>query len=106
MDKMHKIILILAVILVALWGVNFSFAKSGGTGTPQMEPMLPTPDGGHPTGDDTPHPVPIVPIICKNPMGFSDCYRSKTRYCDSNHLQDPNVCRSQAYTQCDNANCK
>ncbi len=105
MDKMHKIILILAVISLVLSGVNFAFAKSGGAGSPHVEPMLPAPGGGHPVGDDT---LPLKPLVpnCKNPMGFRDCYVSKTAYCDSNHLQDPDVCRSQAYTQCANAYCK
>jgi hypothetical protein len=107
MDKMYKIVFVLIVVSMALFGTNYSFAGSEAAGHPEVEPKLPGPSGGANIGGDEPlQPGVIQPGGCKNPTGFRDCYNSQTQYCDSDHLVKPSQCRRQAYTQCSNAYCK
>lgn len=71
---------------------------------PQKAPKIETPSAGGGGNSQFPHDV-LIPLNCRDDVGYRDCYRSQTRYCPQEMESQKEACYSNAVTQCTRAYC-
>jgi hypothetical protein len=96
---------IFAVMLFVLLLMNLSFAAAGTTGHPQARPKVIIPGAGGGGGSNEPTYDVLIPLNCTDEVGYRDCYRSKSQYCDLDLPSHQGQCYDDAYMQCSRVYC-
>ncbi|HON59852.1 MAG TPA: hypothetical protein P5040_03550 [Smithella sp.] len=95
----------LAALILVLVSIHLSFAASGTTGKPQARQKVIIPSTGGGGSSNEPTFDVLTPLNCADEVGYRDCYRSKSQYCEQDLSSHRDQCYGDAVTQCSRVYC-